>query len=659
MNLRRIALSSILFSFFFLALQPAAHADGWLPIDPADLAMKDNPEQPGAKAMILYRSIERNDSLGSETDYVRIKIFTDEGKSYADVTIPAFDREISKIGGVAGRTIHPDGSIVNFNGQVFEKVVAKGRDLNVRTKAFTLPDVTPGSIIEYRYTTYWEAVDPNSQVYYTFTETEWPIQRELFQRAAHFSFMPAREDLFQYTVVANRLPQGAKTNQDKMRRSVTMDMQNVPAFEEEPYMPPKEDARMRVIFYYFSSQSTLPKGDEYWKQEGKRWYDSAEGFMNKKSAMARTVQSITAGSDSPDQKLHKIYDYIQTFENLTFEPPKSEQEIKRLKQRENKNVEDVVNNKYGYRNQLNRTFVALARAAGVEATLVKVVERDQDLLHKEWPAFSQLGYEVASIKVNGATKYVDPGSPFCPYGTLPWEDTGVPGLLLDKAMPTWVQTPIDNTANGNVQRAAKLALGEDGSLTGDVIVTFTGQDAYRRRLDMRKDDDTARKKEMEDLLQDWMTMKADISLENVNDWKSSDLPLIAKYKLTVRGYASSTGKRVLIPATVFAGAYRNPFVATKRVNPIFMDYPWGRSDDITITLPKMFAVESLPKNEDSKNNLVDISAGYANENGTLHFTRSFTLKGLFLDTQYYAPVRKYFQSIQSEANEQAVLKMAD
>ena len=659
MNLRRLVFPSIvLFSSLFTSF-PAAHADGWLPIDPADLAMKDNAAQPGAKAMILYRSVERNDTLGSETDYVRIKIFTDEGKSYADVTIPAFDREISKIGGVAGRTIHPDGSIVNFSGQVFEKVVAKGRDINVRTKAFTLPDVTPGSVIEYRYTTYWEAMDPNTQTYYTFSETEWPIQRELYQRSAHFSFVPAREDMFQYTVVANRLPDGAKTNQDKMRHTVTMEMQNVPAFEEEPYMPPKEDARMRVIFYYFTSMTTIPKGDEYWKQEGKRWYDSADSFMNKKGAMTRTVQSITAASDTPDQKLHKIYDYIQTFTNFTFEPPKTEQEIKRLKQRENKNVEDVVNNKYGYRNQLNRAFVALARAAGLEATLVKVVERDEDLLHKEWPAFSQLGYEVASVKVNGATKYADPGSPFCPYGTLPWEDTGVQGLVLEKNMPTWVQTPIIEAGIGNIQRTAKLTLGDDGALTGDVIVTFTGQDAFRKRLELRKEDDTARKKSMEDLLQDWISYKADISLENVNDWKSSALPLVVTYKLNVRGYASSTGRRVLIPATLFSGAYRNPFVATKRTNPVFLDYPWGRNDDITITLPKMFAVESLPKNQESKNVLIDMTTGYANENGTLHFTRTFSLKGLFLETKYYPAVRQLFQSVQSEANEQAVLKMAD
>lgn len=38
-----------------LAVRRAAANDDWRPINPADLAMKDNPASPGADAMILYR----------------------------------------------------------------------------------------------------------------------------------------------------------------------------------------------------------------------------------------------------------------------------------------------------------------------------------------------------------------------------------------------------------------------------------------------------------------------------------------------------------------------------------------------------------------------------------------------------------------------------
>ena len=39
-----------------------ARAIDWLPISPDDLALKDNPKQPGADAMILYREVVINAS---------------------------------------------------------------------------------------------------------------------------------------------------------------------------------------------------------------------------------------------------------------------------------------------------------------------------------------------------------------------------------------------------------------------------------------------------------------------------------------------------------------------------------------------------------------------------------------------------------------------
>lgn len=649
-------LSIALLSFLVMSIAVPAQASDWQPITPEDLALKDNPKVPGSVAMILYRSIERDDKLGSEEEYVRIKIFKDEGKKYADVTIPPFDREF-KVGGVSGRTIHPDGSIVEFHGQVFEKVVAKLRNEKVMTKSFTLPDVTPGSIIEYRYKLFWEAMDPNSHTYYYFPQSEWTIQKELYQRTAHFRFVPARDDMFAYQIGANLLPANAHIEQQKSNHTVLLDMDDIPAFEEEPYMPARNVAQIRVMFFY--STHNIPQGDQYWKEEGKSWYDGAEGFMNKKGGMSKEVAAVTSAGDSPEVKLKKIYDHVQTFENLTYSNEREAQEIKRMKQRENKNVEDVVNNKYGYRNQLNRTFVAMARAAGMEATLLKVTERDEDILHREWPAISQLRWEIAMVKLGGKTLYLDPGTPYLPFGAIPWEDSGVTALVGDKNMPTWIIIPVQENTGSSIERAAKMMLGDEGSLTGEITVTYSGEDAFHKRLWSRNEDDAARKKSLEEQLQNWLATKSEVELESVNDWKSSNLPLIVKYKVTIPGFASSTGHRVLIPATLFAQAYKNPFVATRRVNPVAMEYLYTRKDDVNISLPKNFSVENLPKAAETKNAVADISTAYANENGALHFTRNFALNGLFLETKYYGALRQYYQAIQSETNEQAVLKVAN
>jgi len=111
-------------------------------------------EAPGANAVILYREINGDDNLYSSTEYVRTKILTEAGRSQADIKLPFFESG-QRVLDIAGRTIHPDGSIVNFNGKAFTKTDRYHGEKMV-VKAFTLPEVTVGSIVEYKFTRRWD-----------------------------------------------------------------------------------------------------------------------------------------------------------------------------------------------------------------------------------------------------------------------------------------------------------------------------------------------------------------------------------------------------------------------------------------------------------------------------------------------------------------------
>ena len=77
----------------FAAARSLSATEGWLPVPPEDLALKDNPKQPGADAMILYRESvidarKANTDGDTVEDYYRIKIFTQEGTKHAHIEIP-------------------------------------------------------------------------------------------------------------------------------------------------------------------------------------------------------------------------------------------------------------------------------------------------------------------------------------------------------------------------------------------------------------------------------------------------------------------------------------------------------------------------------------------------------------------------------------------
>ncbi|HSY93631.1 MAG TPA: DUF3857 domain-containing protein, partial [Candidatus Binatus sp.] len=116
--------------------------------------MTSEPKAPGAPAIILFHQVDRDDrgQTAHEDVYFRIKILTEEGRKYADVEIP-FWKDQGNVINIHARTIKPDGTIINFSGKAFDKSIIKARGVKYLAKTFTMPDVQPGAILEYYYTT--------------------------------------------------------------------------------------------------------------------------------------------------------------------------------------------------------------------------------------------------------------------------------------------------------------------------------------------------------------------------------------------------------------------------------------------------------------------------------------------------------------------------
>src|SRR5215470_13270913 len=153
--------------------------EGWLPITPQDLQAKEPQSEPGAVAIQLYHANWIYDSDHKQFFYQRIKILTDAGMKFANVEIPvAGDTSVENL---KARTIHLDGTIVDFTGKPFEKTIFKTRGIKVLARTFTMPDVKVGSIIEYKYTLNFGLF--NSADF-------WVLQHSLYTVRESFRFRP-------------------------------------------------------------------------------------------------------------------------------------------------------------------------------------------------------------------------------------------------------------------------------------------------------------------------------------------------------------------------------------------------------------------------------------------------------------------------------------
>jgi Domain of Unknown Function with PDB structure (DUF3857) len=640
---RRVSLFLSIFCLCVLVRSPVAvNADEWQPISQAELRMTSVPEAPGAAAVILYRQVDRDDVANHEYNYVRIKILNDEGRKYANIEIP-FLRENGDVHSVKARTIRPDGSILNFEGKPLEKMIVKAKGVRYLAKVIILPDVQAGSIIEYHY---MSELKPN----YVF-DSHWILSEELFTKHAKFSLKPS--GFFPVRWSWQSLPAGTAPPKNEFKM-VSLETSNVPAFQMEDYMPPRNEIKARVDFVYSENDELKP--EKFWKNEGKKQNDRVESFVGKRKAMEQAVAQIVSPSDTPEVKLRKIYERVQKIRNTGFEEELTEQEKKRGKQKSINNVEDLWKNGYGTGTEITWLFLGLARAAGLEAYPVLVSRRNEYLFQPSSMDPHQLNDNVILVKLDGKDTFYDPGTAFTPFGILPWPETFVRGLRLDKDGGTWVSTSLPDSSVSHIDRKANLRLTDEGSLEGKLTVTFAGLEALSMRIQERLEDAAARKKFIEDQVREFIPVGSDVELTNTPDWSSSAPTLVAEFGMKVQGWASAAGHRALIPVGIFGAPEKHVFEHAARVHPIYFDFPTARTDDVTIELPLDWKVNSLPKGHSDAGKVCAYNTTYENKQGSLHLTRSLNIDTISLETKYYGALRKFFQVVRDGDEQQIVLE---
>lgn len=640
-----------------LGILPATATVGWLPIPPEDLALKDNPASPGADAMILYREsvvdTRKTSSDGdSDEEYFRIKIFTKEGTKQGHVEV-AFNKGFEDISYVAGRTIKPDGSIVKFDGQVLETTAEKFGGTKVLVKAFTLPDVQPGCIIEYKY-------QRQSKPHYVH-DLEWIVSQSMFTREGHFMYIP-------YTGYGGlglsarsrfrNLPSGTQPKL-LVDGSYKMDVQNVPALQEEALMPPEGAIAASVEFYYEgpSDISESESTEKFWNSYAKKWNGELEHFIDKKNALQAEVAKTVAPADPPETKLRKIYARVLQLRNLSMEDYRNEKEKKEEDLKPPSNAEEALNRGYGNARQINFLFVGLARAAGFDATEIFIQPRNIALYFAPTDnEANRIRADVVWVHAGSQDYYLDPGARYFSFGILPWYETDAGGIRVTKRGGEVVTSAKAQSANATVVRRSDLTVSPNGSITGTIQVDFTGGEGGLLRHDSRREDETGRTKGLEDRIKGWLPVGSDFQITKIADWDDVEKPVHVEGTVNVPSFAKGATRRMLMPLAVFQGGQSSQFAPANRVNLIYFHYPYQEIDELRMHLPPGFRAETLPQAQklDLGAAAYEISAASAGDG--VEVKRHLSVNGFLFSKDAYPTLRAFFGTVKSNDNAQMVLQ---
>ncbi len=629
----------------------------WRPITPAELSLKPPQSDPDADVEALFRDVRLLNEAATFgyphnviSEYIRLKIFTDRGRDkYGTIVIPYWGKSI--VSNIEGRTINPDGSVIELKrDSIFEKVIQQKRGaLKLKAVSFAMPAVQAGSIVEYRFTR--NVGEFISRYVPLDVQSEFPVDELTFHikpvSGVWVKWPPMRIHGFGCDV-------GNMTTDAAGFSNITL--RNIPAFHEEPYMLPEYSSKQWILLFYEENENVGT--DRYWPSVGREEYKQYS-LKLKVNGEARSIASeVIAGAATDDEKITRLLEYCRkNLKNIRGTEISTQQ---REQAKENRTAVNTLRRKEGTAQDIDFAFAALASAAGFDARPALLTDRSRFMFTPALQSRFFLDTTKIAVKVNDKWQFYDPTDHSLAPGQLRWQEQGVMALIADPKDPQFVTTPLLPAEKSAVQHVGALKLSLEGALEGDVRQYYLGNKAasWRERFGLAND------AERENALREELKHRfPEFELTGVTFNVPPDLTkgIGVYYHIVVPRYAQRTGKRMFVMPGFFEAGFNALFVDIIRRQPIYFDYPWSEVDSLELQLPEGYQLDH--PNAPSPINVPSVLAysvaiSVTNTN-KLIYRREFSFGGnkipLF-DSKAYPALKQVFDTIHDGDNHILTLK---
>lgn len=589
------------FLFLFILVNCSALvALDWKPIPPEQLSLKTPKLDPNADAeSIFWEAYVRDDPAGNGylnhivENYMRIKLYNNRAvEKYGNIEIPYYSAQKMTVSQIRGRTIRPDGTIVEVPGSaVSDATLSKSGKSKTQAKSFAMPALEPGAIIEYQWT----------EVFSEFVPRYVPLimQREIPMWLVTYKVRPVREFGFSeqmraYPFNCNPSPWEPVQKDLSHPGFVETHVNDVPAWIDEPSMPAQDDVRAWMLLYY--TPTSKDKAADYWPSLGKQINSEFRKTVKVNGEIKKLAQELTASAEAPLSKADLLHEYcVKNIKNVSYnaEGVTSEERSEFFKNlKETHTVTDTLRLKKGTPEHILSLFFSLAEALGLNPIYVRggsangAVFRanflDPFLLRNRFVAISSSGQDY---------RYYNPGIPYLPPGMLDWDEQAQPALVADPKSPKLVMLPATKAEQSSTKRKADLTLSEDGTVRGTVTQAYFGHFGVREKMNLGEMSEGSREEDYKKRLESrYAGAKINnLKLQNANAVSG---PLLVSYEIELPNFAQRTGKRLFLPAGFFQLGDKPLFSAPNRKLPIVFRHAYTEEDEVNIRFPETFTLDN-------------------------------------------------------------------
>lgn len=536
----------------------------------------------GQDAVILEENLEID--IRSITDARvrysnRTQVLTQRGAEEHDVASVFYAPGVT-IRDLRGSVTPPSGKRVEVKKQqMFDGAAFASYELysDSRHRSLRFPGIVPGAIVEHAY------------------ELE---VRNLFYLPHRFHLqegVPAR--LRTLTVRAPssfpiRLPVigGSPQHTREEREGVTThrwQVRDVPTLTRELGMPPENDVVPRILIAPKEILwDTRPIDASHWDGIAGFYWDLARERMVPTPDVAQKAKDLTADIHEPMEKVRRLYEFVQGKVNYVaislgiggWQPHANG---------------DVLRLLYGDCKDKATLLIAMLKAVGLNGFPVLILTRDEGLFERDNPSLT-FNHAIAAIPMEAGYLFMDPTSEVAPFGDLPWQDQGVPVLVVkEDGRGDLAETPLMPPERNRRHLAITGAVGPTGAFEGTAVIDAWGQ----RRVNLASLLD-AKAVEREDALEDlmsWLSPGAQMKSHEVTPPKGPADPLRATLRFSVPGFVTRAGSfEVVSPHLARFPGLTGLAAYPARRHPFFFNYLHSDTVETRLTLPVGRTVRKLP-----------------------------------------------------------------
>lgn len=585
--------------------------------------------------------------------YMRIKILNERGYDYAERTLLYNRQNREKYSGIRGTTytLQADGKIRTTD--MTKDHIFKTTELNkIRVIKFTLPDLSPGCIIELSYKKIAES--PHAFPDWHFQGTEPVRYSELSaQVPAYYEYAFVLQGGRPLDIVTRKTAL-IFTGLTRTMTKFTWGMKNIPALRSESYISTLDDylARLRVQLKAYRDQigRRVPFLQTWDKLTSKLLMDNQFGRQLRPQRVYRAALGRMQRADSKPRRLmmavHRFIVSNFAHRTSTAGPIFAEQSIRK-----------VFKNRAGTDAELTYLFISMLRSAGIEAYPVIYSSRGHGRIMDAYPLISQFNRVLAAVIMDAETTYVLPTNANRPYDMVPSNAHGRPGLLLrnKKGGHEWVVITNQRETTAYRRFSVSGRLDTAGTLTASLTARLDGYPAINARGAIQRH---GLDEYLEDFLEGNLPGGATFDSGRVSQLDDFDKELELEFNFTIPRFATRVENLVYFNPSVLTRWSQSPLSQPERLLPLEFHTQPKEHYVVTVTLPEGLRVLELPADfsmvtEDVKSKFTFRAASYT---GVVNLQQEILRIRTFYEPAAYSMIYEFYTRVADANNAQVLLE---